>query len=202
MDTRRNVIKRRAVQAARIVLLGAGIAAVAYSARFAPVAVETQPARRGPIVAEVLGTGTLEPRVQATISPKISGRIAGMRADQGDRVAEGATLLTLDDEELRQQVAITRADLESARAKVERLTVDRRRTEAVLTHETNRYGRTRSLYTKNAASAEEMEDATEALRVAEAGLSSAEAAIAEGARNWSPPRSRSSSSRPASPTPP
>jgi HlyD family secretion protein len=53
-------------------------------------------------MAEVLGTGTLEARVQTVVSTKISGRILDMRADQGDQVAAGQTLLRLDDSEFRQ----------------------------------------------------------------------------------------------------
>lgn len=40
----------------------------------------------GDLVAEVMGTGTLEARVKSTISPKIAGRIHEILVDQGDQV--------------------------------------------------------------------------------------------------------------------
>ncbi|MFA5252917.1 MAG: biotin/lipoyl-binding protein, partial [Phycisphaerae bacterium] len=69
---------------------------IVYYLFFAPVSVETLKVISGPVVAEVMGTGTLEARVRTTISPKISGRIAQIFVDQGDKVVKGQKLLTLD----------------------------------------------------------------------------------------------------------
>jgi multidrug efflux pump subunit AcrA (membrane-fusion protein) len=57
---------------------------------------------RGDIIAEVVGTGTLEARVKATISPKISGRSGSVLVDQGDRVTAEQRLVRLDDAEWHQ----------------------------------------------------------------------------------------------------
>lgn len=51
------------------------IAAVGYKVKFAPVPVSTEPVSVGEIVAEVMGTGTLEAHYQSTVSVKIAGRL-------------------------------------------------------------------------------------------------------------------------------
>jgi HlyD family secretion protein len=162
-----------------LVLVLAGIATVVYWVRFSPVVVRTATVERGTIVEEVMGTGTLEPRIRATISPKTSGRIQAIAVDQGDRVTAGETLMTLDDEELRQQVAIAHANHEAAGAKVERLRADRGRASSVLAQAKRHFSRVQDLYARSVAASEEVEKATESLQIAEAGLSSAESAIVE-----------------------
>ena len=55
------------------------VAAVLVFIRFValkPVPVQTHKVARGPLVAEVMGTGTLEAHFKATLSPKIQGRLA------------------------------------------------------------------------------------------------------------------------------
>ena len=49
------------------------IAGVVFYIRSRPTAVKWHEVSRASIVAEVMGTGTLEARMQTTISPKISG---------------------------------------------------------------------------------------------------------------------------------
>ena len=63
-----------------------------------------------------MGTGTLEARLKATISPKISGRVCEILVDQGDRVAAGQLLVRLDQEELVEQVEMAEAGLAAAQA--------------------------------------------------------------------------------------
>ena len=154
-----------------------------YWVRFAPVAVVAHSVERGPIVAEVMGTGTLEARVQATVSPKISGRIAKVMVDQGEHVSAGRTLVTLDDAELQQQVAIAQANVEAANAAIERHRADttgRVRAVAVFEQAERSHERTQKLVQQKAASPDDIDKASEALAVAESGVSRAEAAINEG----------------------
>jgi HlyD family secretion protein len=96
-------------------VLAAG-AAVASWVTFAPLAVEAHPGGRGPVAAEVFGTGTLEARVKVPAGPKVAGRLRQVAAEQGDRVSAGTPLLRLDDSELAQQVSVSEANLEAARA--------------------------------------------------------------------------------------
>jgi HlyD family secretion protein len=156
------------------------IAGFIYWLRFSPVAVSTYQVVSGPIVAEVMGTGTLEARIATTISPKISGRISVVLVDQGDRVTAGDLLLQLDDEELRQQVAIALANVEAAAAAIERLKTDKNRANAMFVLAQKNHARSESLLQRNTISQEEFDRAIEALAVAVAGVSRSEAGITEG----------------------
>lgn len=167
----------------RILRIGTPLAivgALIYWIRFAPIPVTRHQVVRGEIVAEVLGTGTLEARVKTTVSPKISGRIDQVFFDQGQRVRRGQVLARLDSVELQQQVAIAQANLEAAAAAIDRLKTDKDRAIAVFDQARKNHGRTETLFGKNAASREDLERAAEAVAVAQAGLSRSEAAITEG----------------------
>lgn len=166
----------------RLAKLGAAIAVVggaAFWLLWSPIPVVAHQAKRAGIVAEVMGTGTLEARVKATISPKINGRIAEIRVDQGDRVTAGQLLVRLDDDELTRQVEIARANQASAEAAIDRVKTDKQRTLAILAQAEQHYERTAGLRQTNAVSADDFDRAREALAVAQAGLANAEATIAE-----------------------
>jgi len=156
------------------------VAGTVYWFRYSPIAVESHTVERATIVAEVLGTGTLEARVETTISPRIQGRIVEVLVDQGGRVSEGDLLVRLDDDELKQQVAIAQANLDAASAAIVRLTTDKDRATAVADQAQASYERTQSLLAQKAMSRAEADKATEGLAIAQAGVSRAEAAIAEG----------------------
>jgi len=155
------------------------VAAVVYYMRFAPIPVTAETVTVGAVVAEVMGTGTLEAKIQATISPKISGRIVEVPVDQGDRVEAGQILVLLDDSDLRRQVEVAESGVAAARAAVERQTADRERSAAILHQARIDYDRTRELIQQGNASSLEMDKATEGLRVAEADLGRADAALNE-----------------------
>ena len=169
-----------ALRLVKYLLLAAAVAGASYWLKFAPVAVTEHSVQRGPLVAEVMGTGTLEARVQATIGPNISDRIEQILVDQGDAVSKGQLLVQLDDDELQHQVAIAQAGLEAEVAAIERIKTDKQRAVAVFDQAQASYNRTRSLIQKKAISQDELDKATEALAVATVGISHAEAAIAEG----------------------
>ena len=177
-------LPKRLIPALKALLKFAVVAAViaggVYWLRFAPIAVSSHQVAEGELVAEVMGTGTLEARVSATISPKIPGRIEKLMADQGDSVKEGDLLVQLDDAELQQQVEIAEANVNAASAAITRLSSDKKRAEAVYAQAEKNYSRLQQLSRQNAASREEADKATEGLAVAEAGIATAEAAIAEG----------------------
>ncbi len=133
----------------------------------------------GDVQAEVMGTGTLEARFAATISPKITGRLATVTVDQGDRVEPGQELAILDDAEARQQLAVAEASLGVASATVARVRTDQNRAQAVLSQARAEHARAVSL-TENRTMAESDRDkAVEKLQVAEAEVARAAAASAE-----------------------
>lgn len=175
-----NTARRWAWRTLKFAVVVAVIVGVVYWIRFAPVSVTQHQIEQGEIVAEVMGTGTLEAHVKTTVSSKISGRISESLVDQGDRVKMGQLLVRLDDEELRQQVAIAQANREAAQAAIDRLKTDKDRTAAVFAQAKTSHARIQALTERNVATKEELDKATELLSVAQADISRAEAAITEG----------------------
>lgn len=156
---------------------------VIYLRYFSPVMVESQRVDQGGVVAEVFGTGTLEARVKASIGPKISGKISQVLVDQGDSVKAGDLLFQLEDKDFNEQVAISKANLEAARAAVDRLMADKRRAVAVFEQGQKSQARYIKLLERKAISQEDVDKANEALAVAVADVARAEAGIAEGQKN-------------------
>jgi RND family efflux transporter MFP subunit len=154
-----------------------------YWLRIRPIPVEGYQVAQGEIVAEVMGTGTLEAKVQTIVSTKIAGRILDMRVDQGDQVRVGQTLLRLDDSEFRQQVEIARSALDAAKATVERMQADAVRSQAVLEQSRIEYRRRESLFASKSIAANEIDKRKEELKVAEADLEKTKAAIVESRKN-------------------
>jgi HlyD family secretion protein len=157
--------------------------AAIYWFRFRPVSVEGFTVTPAEIMAEVTGTGTLEAKVQTVVSTKISGRIAEMRADQGDEVKAGQLLLRLDDSEFRQQVEIARSSLDAAKATVDRMQADATRSQAVLEQARIEFRRRESLFTSRSIAANEIDKRKEELKVAEADLEKTRAAVVEARKN-------------------
>ena len=63
-------------------------------------------------------TGYVTARRQATVSAKITGKVREVRIEEGQRVAAGEILATLDDSEARVEVELRRAQLASTRAQL------------------------------------------------------------------------------------
>jgi HlyD family secretion protein len=148
--------------------------------RLSPLAVIGHPIVAGDLSAEVLGTGTLEARANASVGPKIGGLIVDSRVDQGDRVQRGDLLFRLEDTEFRQQVAMADSELATASAALEKLAAGRRRAEAVLAKARSDFGRVQDLIESKVASEEDLEKSLETVSIADADLALAEAAIREG----------------------
>lgn len=171
--------KRWLWSATKFVLVLSAVASAIYWLKLAPVRVAAHRVERGDLLAKVMGTGTLEARVKATIGPKISGRVREVLVDQGDRVAAGQPLVRLDDEELQQQVEIAQAGLAASHAAVDRLVADKACAAAVEKQARQEFARVEQMAKTEAATETELDKAVENLHVAEAGLARADAAIVE-----------------------
>lgn len=168
--------RRTGVQIALVVLALGGMA---YWFKWLPVPVIEHRVERGSIIAEVMGTGTLEAHVKNTVTSKITGRITQVLVDQGDRVMAGQLLVRLDDEDLRQQVAVSHADRGVVQETIDRLKADRDAALAMFEQATQGHRRAQAASAKNAISQEDVDKATEALAVTRAALSRADTSIAE-----------------------
>jgi multidrug efflux pump subunit AcrA (membrane-fusion protein) len=84
----------------------------------APLAVKTVAVERIELRRDVEVVGTLAAKDHAVISAEVSGRVARLAADMGDRVAAGAPLVILDGEKLKYRTEEQQAALEQARARL------------------------------------------------------------------------------------
>jgi HlyD family secretion protein len=174
-----NCARRRLRTAAKWLLLAAVVACAIYRFKFAPTPVLAQPAKSGPIVAEVMGTGTLEARIKTTISPRIQERLAEVLVDQNDLVKNGQLLARLDDGELKMQAEVATASLAAARASLERVKTDEARALAVDKQARLNQQRVAALMATKVSSQDELDKAVEALQVAGADVKRSQAAIGE-----------------------
>jgi RND family efflux transporter MFP subunit len=150
-----------------------------YRLKYAPVPVVTHQIASGLVVAEVMGTGTLEARVKTTISPRIQERLADVLVDQNDSVAAGQLLARLDDGELKQQVEVTTAALVAARASLDRVKTDEARALAVEKQAWLEHQRVSDLLATKISSQADFDKTMEQLNVAEADVKRSRAAISE-----------------------
>lgn len=146
---------------------------------FAPISVQKYVVKKGAITAEVMGTGTLEARVKATISAKISGLLSEVLVDQGDRVTKGQLLAKLDDGDLKEQVEVAKAEVVATKAGVDRTGADIISAQAIAMNARNLYNRKISLAKQKITSEEDLDNATQQRDVAEAQLRRAELAKIE-----------------------
>lgn len=158
-----------------VILLGG----ILFKTRFSPTPVRSHRLDRGEVTVEVLGTGTLEARIKTTMSPRIPERLAEVLVDQGDAVAEGQLLARLDDGELRRQVEVAEAALNSSRATAERVRVDEVRAQAVERQARQDHQRVADLVNTKISSQAELDKAVEQLRIAESEWTRAQAATVE-----------------------
>jgi HlyD family secretion protein len=86
-----------------------------------PVKVEVARVERGTVAETVTNTraGTVKARLRARLSPQLGGRVIELPYRKGDRVAQGALLLRLDDSVERAQVRLADQDLRVAAARAE-----------------------------------------------------------------------------------
>ncbi|MCC6659525.1 MAG: efflux RND transporter periplasmic adaptor subunit [Phycisphaerales bacterium] len=166
----------------RFAALLAAIALGIWWFALTPVPVSSYTVSSGSVTAEVLGTGTLEARMSATVGPKIAGLITRITADQGDRVVAGATLVYLEDTDLQQLAALAEAEIAADVAGLDRLKADEARAAAILAQARLTHERLVKAAASSASSLQEVDKAAEALAIAEAERARADAASVEGQR--------------------
>lgn len=163
-------------------IIAVAVALVVYKVKFGPVPVSTQPVAVSEVIAEVMGTGTLEAHYQATVSAKIQGLIMELLVDQNDWVKSGQLLARLDDSDLKREVTTQEAVVDAARATVERAIADEARAKALLEQARLDYDRYSGLLGSKSISQEQMDKTSQNRAVAEAEVARASAAIAEARR--------------------
>lgn len=111
----------------------------------------------------VKAVGSFLPEEEVSISPEVEGKISKLLVDEGDVVKKGQMLAIIDDERCRLEVEQREAQVEEARANLENLRATLHRKEQLLKEEM--------------ISQQEYDDAITKVRLAEAQLKSAKAAL-------------------------
>jgi RND family efflux transporter MFP subunit len=123
-----------------------------YQRMAMPVAVEISPINKGTIRDMGNFTGTLTPKSQYIIAPKVSGRLEQLMVDIGDKVKRGQLIALLDSEEYSQQVVQAEADLQVAQANLQE-------TKSSLDTAKREYDRVLELHSRGISSDSELDSA-------------------------------------------
>jgi HlyD family secretion protein len=163
-------------------LIAIAVAAAIYKWKFSPSEVTAYKVTAKEMIAEVMGTGTLEAHNQTTISSKIQGLIVELLVDQNDVVKEGQLLARLDDSDIRREVSGQEAILNAAQATIDRLKADEARSLAIYEQAQRDYDRYAGLLTTKSISQELMDKTVQNFAVAQADVQRASAASTEAFR--------------------
>jgi HlyD family secretion protein len=149
------------------------------------VTVVVAAAHRADVTARVLASGSVTSIRDSKIGSKLSGRVAAVLVDEGQRVAAGTPLLRLDTGDLAAQEAQAEANVAAARANLARVLAGARREErqqsvnalhsaqASLSLAQANVQRLRSLKDQGAVSQQELDAAETQAQVAQAAYDSA-----------------------------
>jgi RND family efflux transporter MFP subunit len=127
------------------------------------VAVETQPIRKDVIKDIGIFTGSLLPKSQFVVAPKVTGWLKKLLVNVGDTVRQNQVIAILDDEEFTQQVEQAGAELQVVRANAANCTSD-------LDLAQREYDRAKTLREKQIASASELDESEAAFNACQARL--------------------------------
>jgi HlyD family secretion protein len=170
--------KRRALRLNRNAWIGLGVIAllvaaiVGWQMRPKP---EKDPYRltaieRGDITRSVSASGTLQALVTVDVGSQISGQVTRVLADFNDQVRAGQTLAVLDPQTYQSRVAQSQADIAAGQASV-------RQAQATLANAQADFDRKKTLVDQGWYSASTLDQATAALRTAQANVAAAQARV-------------------------
>lgn len=154
------------------VILGAALVSRAW-----PDAVEARPVVTGDVIDEVLGIGTLESTREVAVGFEASGRVLSLEVDEGDVVAAGDRLGTIDASDAGRELDIARANEAAAVAAVQRARAEVDRAALSATRISADRLRFDALFAAGGISVAEHEGHVEQDAGASAGLRAAQAAL-------------------------
>ena len=171
---------RRAPRIPRALWIGLGVIALAL---LAVVACQMRPkplkdpyrfaaVERGDITRSVSASGSLQALVTVDVGSQISGLVTQVQVDFNDPVRAGQVLATLDPQTFQSRVAQSQADVQAGQASV-------RQAEATLANARADFGRKKSLVDQGFTSPAGLDQATAALRVAEANVGAARSRVSQ-----------------------
>jgi HlyD family secretion protein len=130
-----------------------------------------QPVTMGDIEQNVTANGTINPVSLVNVGTQVSGRVKKIYADYNDRVKQGQVLLELEDELFKAQIAQSQGNVKNNEASLELAKANELRM--------------RSLFEKEYVSKQELDQSIQALKSAEAQLSTTKAQLKRDQTNYS-----------------
>jgi RND family efflux transporter MFP subunit len=121
-------------------------------------------------------SGTVKAKTVSDVASRVMGTVTSIKVREGDKVAEGDVLLTLDDRDLRQRALAAKEAYSEARHYMETAESSRRLTELT-------YERYKNLYEDKAISAHEMDEMETRREVAASDLERARASLGRAKAN-------------------
>ena len=150
------------------------VAIAFYFWKLAPVKVQTFEVKSSSIQQTVFGTGTLEGKNRLAISPRETGAIRKLYADQGDVVKAGTLLVEMDSDDIVQQLKVAVAELTVAQAALQRIDAEIRSARANFEYANTMFQRSEKLLSSNAESRSTYDKNRQNMLVAKAELEQAE----------------------------
>src|SRR5689334_15838228 len=145
-------------------------AAAAPASTTQPLAVIVAPVAIADVATTIDSGGVVQARTTATITARILAPVREVRVSPGDQVRKGQTLIVLDAGDLAAGARAARAAALSAEQGVKAAAAELQAAEAGLALARASYKRIAQLEASHSATAQELDDATAALRSAEARL--------------------------------
>ncbi len=130
-----------------------------------------QPVTMGDIEQNVTANGTINPVSLVNVGTQVSGRVKKIYADYNDQVKKGQVLLELEDELFKAQIAASLGNVKNNEATLELAKANE--------------ARMRSLFEKEYVSKQELDQSVQALKSAEAQLSTTRAQLKRDQTNYS-----------------
>ena len=167
-------MKRHVKTMIRTVVVFLAAAAAFYFWKLSPVQVPTLEVKKSPLAQTVFGTGTLEGKTRLAISPRETGAIRKLYADQGEMVKAGTLLAEMDSDDIVQQIKVAEAELAVARAALQRIEAEIRSAKADFEYADTMFRRSEKLLSSNAESRSTYDKNRQNMLVAGAALEQAE----------------------------
>jgi multidrug efflux pump subunit AcrA (membrane-fusion protein) len=146
-----------------------------------PIAVATAQAAMTDVTSTIDAGGVVQARTTATIASRILAPVREVRVSPGDRVREGQTLIVLAGDDLAAGARAARSAASAAAQSSKAATAELLDAEAGLALARASHDRIAGLQAKRSATEQELDDATAALRSAEARVAGASARILQAA---------------------
>ena len=114
-------LKRAVLGTAFVIVSMSPLAVLAQTKAMPPLPVKAAPATHATLNVEVTAVGTLRADETVMVRPEIAGRVETIHFREGQKVRQGETLVTLDQEEYQAQLASSAAQLALEQSSYRRL---------------------------------------------------------------------------------